>query len=36
MSIYAEVANLKRKMRGSVTKFEAEVSRWRTKIVKFI
>ena len=31
---YAEGADLKRKMRGIVTNFEAEVNRRRTKIVK--
>ena len=31
---YAESADLKRKMRGMVTDFEAEVNRRRTKVVK--
>jgi integrase len=32
--LYAEGADLKRKMRGVVTKFDAEVNRRRTKVVK--
>ena len=32
--LYAEGADLKRKMRGIVTNFEVEVNRRRTKVVK--